>query len=193
MCQSEDSLLSGIYSLIFMFEIVHNSTYFWKWFWGALKFQRAKKIYFWKAWTPWIFQWELAAVGFAEILIPQHAEYLLHHLMSKHATPMGDLHHEDAEIRCVLPTVRSSSSLCLKGLVHISCLGSTIQSVEGVTQHLLLFPGWMKAQVFLAESLGLWNCNASVHVSLCMCLGNMVGPEIFVLRAQTFSGEKHRR
>lgn len=96
-----------------------------------------------------------AAVGFAEILIPQHAEYLLHHLMSKHATPMGDLHHEDAEIRCVLPTVRSSSSLCLKGLVHISCLGSTIQSVEGVTQHLLLFPGWMKAQVFLAESLGL--------------------------------------
>lgn len=51
-----------------------------------------------------------AAAGFAEILIPLHAEYLLHHLMSKHITPMGDLHHDNAEIRCVLPTVRSISS-----------------------------------------------------------------------------------
>lgn len=81
---------------------------------------------------------------------------------------------------------------CLKGLVCISSLGSTTQFVEGVTQHLLLFPGWMKAQVCLADSLCFWNCNAGVHVSLCMCLGNMVGPEISVLRAQMFSREKHR-
>lgn len=82
---------------------------------------------------------------------------------------------------------------CRKGLFRISSLGSSTQFVEGLTQHLLLFPGWMKAQVFLADSLGLWNCNVSVHVSLCMCLGNVVGPEIFVLRAPMFSGEKHQR
>lgn len=80
----------------------------------------------------------------------------------------------------------------LNRLVHNSSSGSTTQFVEGVTKHLLLFPGWMKAQLFLADSLGLWNCNASVHVSLCMCLGNMLGPQIFVLRPQMFSGEKHR-
>lgn len=49
-----------------------------------------------------------AADGFAEMLIPLHAEYLLHHLMSKHIPPMGD--HEEAEIRCVLSTLRSFSS-----------------------------------------------------------------------------------
>lgn len=50
-----------------------------------------------------------AADGLAGILIPLHAEYLLHHLISKHIPPMGALDHEDAEIRCVLPTVRSIS------------------------------------------------------------------------------------
>lgn len=68
-----------------------------------------KKCIFKKPELPGSFS-ERCSSRFGEILISLHAEYLLHHLMSKHITPVSDLHHEDAEIRCVLPTVRSISS-----------------------------------------------------------------------------------
>lgn len=112
-CQSEDWLLSGICSPIFMFEIVHSVTYFWKQLWGALKFQYVQKNIFLKSLNSLDFPGRAAADGFGEILILLHVEYLLHHLMSKHIPPMGDLDHEDAEIRCMLPTLRSFSSFSI--------------------------------------------------------------------------------
>lgn len=74
-----------------------------------LNFSVSKKNVFLKSLNSLDLSVRDAAVGLVKYL-SLHAEYLLHHLMSKHITPVGDLHHEDAEIRCVLPTVRSISS-----------------------------------------------------------------------------------
>lgn len=153
-----------------------------------------KKSTFQKAWPPWLSQRELPQLVHWNTH-PLRVDYLLHHLKSRPVVPKGGPHPRCCRNQVCAPYCHDCFHLCK--------IWRDSSAFPQQALSLGLLQEWHSISFFSVAGLRhkyfwqtAWTCeiaNASVRDSLCMCLGSMVGPAIFVLRAQMFTGEKHRR